>query len=166
MDWQKIAQDLKKNYSKKGERRLKDMEKDYFNQEEVNRILKNNNPIIYKTYTKDFDKDFFITLTVIKKGNVGKECYMTKGHIHQIPSKEYYILTRGKGVVLMEDKENSKVISLKKNKKIKVPENYAHRTINNGDEALEFLSIYKKNAGHDYSVKFRKRVLKNCISSI
>jgi hypothetical protein len=34
MDWQKIAQDLKKNYSKKGERRLKDMEKDYFNQEE------------------------------------------------------------------------------------------------------------------------------------
>jgi glucose-6-phosphate isomerase len=91
---------------------------------------------------------------------------MTKGHIHQIPSKEYYILTRGKGVVLMEDKENSKVISLKKNKKIKVPENYAHRTINNGDEALEFLSIYKKNAGHDYSVKFRKRILKNCISSI
>ena len=68
MNWQKIAQNLKKNYEKKGERRLKEMKKDYFNQKEVNKILKNNSPIIYKTYTRDFDRDHFITLTVIKKG--------------------------------------------------------------------------------------------------
>jgi len=91
---------------------------------------------------------------------------MTKGHLHQVPSKEDYVLTKGKGMVLMESKKESKIIKLKKNKKISVPKNYAHRTINNGEETLEFLAIYKKNAGHDYKVKFKKRLLKNDIFSI
>jgi glucose-6-phosphate isomerase, archaeal len=166
MNWQKIAQNLKKNYEKKGERKLKEMKKNYFNQKEVNKILKNNNPIIYKTYTRDFDRDHFITLTVIKKGNIDGEYYMTKGHLHKVPSKEDYILIKGKGVVLMENKKNSKIVNLKKDKKINVPKNYAHRTINNGDENLEFLSIYKKNAGHDYRTEFKRKLFKNYISLI
>ena len=120
MNWQKIAQNLQKNYNRKGERRLKDMKEDYLDQDEVNKILKNKNPLIYKTYTKDFDKDNFITLTIIKKGKIGREYYMTKGHFHKAPSKEDYILIKGKGVVLMENAKNSETVNLKKNRKILV----------------------------------------------
>jgi oxalate decarboxylase/phosphoglucose isomerase-like protein (cupin superfamily) len=84
---------------------------------------------------------------------------MTKGHRHKKLRNEIYILTAGNGKLLIQGKK-AQVINMKRNKMYEVPEKAGHRAINSGKGKLEFLSIYSKDAGHDYDFKFTKRFFK------
>lgn len=120
--------------------------------------LSSGNPIIYKVYIKDYG-DFEEGLTVINPGTIGKEYYMTKGHKHIKQAPEIYILVSGKGKLLIQGKI-SKDIDMKKNVFYHIPEGSGHRLVNTGNKPLEVLTIYGKNAGHDYNFKFKKSILK------
>lgn len=133
-------------------RKYKEMEDSYIEH------LPKLNPVIYKVYIKDYG-DFEEGLTVINPGMVGKEFFMTKGHRHKKVAPEIYILINGKGKLVVQDK-TFKVIDMKKNKFYHIPGHSGHRLVNTGKVPLEVLTIYGKNAGHDYNFKFKKRILK------
>ena len=120
--------------------------------------LPKGNPIIYKVYIKDYG-DFEEGLTVINPGKIGKEFFMTKGHKHKKIAPEIYILMKGKGKLLIQDK-TLKIIDMKKNMFYHIPGTSGHRLVNTGNKPLEVLTIYGKNAGHDYSFKFKDYKLK------
>ena len=115
------------------------------------------NPIIYKVYIKDYG-DFEEGLTVINAGKVGKEFFMTKGHRHIKKSPEIYIPLSGKGILLISLKGKEVAHEMKKGVFYHVPAGSGHRLINTGKKPLEVLTIYGKNAGHDYKFRFKKRV--------
>lgn len=140
-------------------RKLKDMKDRFSKKERVKNILKKKNPEIYRVYIKKLDEDFVIGKTVIKPGQIDGEYYMTKGHKHENSIPEIYILEKGKGKLILQNK-TTKTINLRKNIPVLVPGKSAHRLVNTGKDNLEVLTIYNKKSGHSYGVKFKKRVKK------
>lgn len=145
--------DLKKFHDKIIIRKYKDMS-DRFKGK-----LGKGNPILYKIYIKDFGS-FESGLTVINSGNIKGEYYMTKGHCHKKNFNEIYILIKGKGKLLIQGKRTN-VIELEKNKIYNIPGTSGHKLINTGKTELEVLTIYSKNAGHDYNFKFKTNNIKH-----
>ncbi|MBW6442552.1 cupin domain-containing protein [Patescibacteria group bacterium] len=141
-----------KNFEKEVIRKFKDI-KEIFKNSNIK-----NNPLIYRVLIKSLG-NHELGLTIIEPGSINKEYYMTKGHKHKKAFSEVYILEEGKGKLVLQDKK-IKIIELKKDKPIIVPEKTAHRLINTGNTKLKVLTLYHKDSGHDYSVKFKKRLLK------
>ena len=160
MDYQKIAKNLKKNYDEKVIRTLKEIGNKFKDKEEVKKILKKENPVLYKVFIKEINENEMMGLTILNSGDISDEFYMTKGHRHKKPISEKYILIKGNGKLILQNKL-FKVVKLKKNKVVNVPGKFAHRLVNVGKGKLEVLAFYNKNAGHDYKTIFKKRLLKN-----
>jgi len=146
------SDDFKKNYDKKIVRKFKDMQDSY---KDSNNIK--GNPIIYEVYIIMFDV-FEAGLTVINSGNINKEYYMTKGHRHEHPTKEIYVLEKGKGKLMLRKGNITKVIDMKTGEIYVLPKNWGHRLINVGSKKLEVVTIYSKKAGRSYKFKFTKRL--------
>lgn len=144
---------LKEYYDKKIIRRFKDIKDKFKNISNIK-----SNPLIYAVYIKDFGC-FETGLTVIEPGAINKEFFMTRGHRHQKPTNEIYILISGKGKLLIKNKK-TKIFELKKDKTYIIPKKSGHRLVNTGNKKLEVLTIYPKNAGHDYNFEFDKRIFK------
>ena len=144
---------MKKDYDEKIVRKLKDMEGFFRNSSKVG-----GNPLIYTVYRKSCGA-FETGLTVVKPGTIGKEFHMTKGHRHKKALKEIYILISGKGKLVLQDKK-MKVISMVKNKVYTISGKMGHRLVNVGNKELEVLTIYSKDVGRDYNLKFSRRILK------
>ena len=151
----KDIRELKEFYDRITVRKYKDMA-DKFN---PSANIKGN-PVIYKVYIKDF-KNFEYGLTVINPGKIGKEYYMTKGHKHNKALDEIYILVKGKGELWIKDSKMSETekIKLKKSKLYHVPGNSGHRLVNTGKKELWVMTIYSKDAGHDYNFDFNAKPL-------
>ena len=143
--------DLKKHYDRILVRKYSDMESSFLEK-------LSEDAIIYKVYITDYG-DFEEGLTMINPGTVGKEFFMTKGHKHKKDSPEIYILIKGKGKLIIQE-NSTKIIDLKKNVYYHIPGTSGHRLVNVGEEPLEVLTIYGKNAGHDYDFKVEKSILK------
>jgi glucose-6-phosphate isomerase, archaeal len=150
------VRELEKN-GKHGVRRLKDLKNLFLNQEKVKEILRRGeNPIIYETFVED-KSPMKLGLTVMNSGKIGKEFYFTKGHIHLSKSEEFYILMEGKGKLLKQKGNKTRVINLKKGDLALIGKGEAHRLINTGRRKLKVLTIYHERSKPDYSVKFKKR---------
>ena len=143
---------LKKEYDKKVVRRLNDMHDRFEKTDGVE-----GNPLLYTLYVRDFGT-FEVTLTVLEAGNINGEFFMTKGHKHKKPRKEVYLLISGEGKLILQEK-SAQVVKMKKDYFYTIPARAGHRAVNVGKTQLEFLSIYSKDSGHDYSFKFKKRIL-------
>ena len=141
---------IKKNYDQLVINRFKDVKHKYQNISGIK-----SNKIIYKVYIKDYG-DFLFGLTVIEPGKINKEFHMTKGHKHNNPDKEVYILFNGKGKLVVQDKK-FKSIDMKKNILYEISGNAGHRLVNIGSKPLEVLTIYSRNSGHNYDFEFKKR---------
>ena len=138
-------------------RKLKDVIKWYSDNKAIEKELKKNpNKVIYETFTDEFTP-INLTLTVVNPGVIGKEYYMTKGHIHRKKTPEFYILLDGNGKLLIQKDSNVKIIDLKKGEIALIPTNYAHRLINTGKKKLKVLTIYDQESKPDYKIKFKKR---------
>lgn len=142
---------FKKLYDKKEIRKLSDMGEHFEN----SKIKIKKNPLIYTVYRKSFG-EFETGVTVIEAGSVNKEFFMTKGHKHKKSRQEIYILLKGRGKLLVQDKK-VKIINLEKNKVYIIKGTAGHRLINTGNKRLEVLTIYSKEAGRGYHVNFKKR---------
>lgn len=154
-DYKKTIRHFEKNKSKS--RELKDVVKGYSDKRAIEKELKKNkNKVIYETFTDKYTP-INLTLTIVHPGTIGKEYYMTKGHIHRKKVPEFYILLEGKGKLLMQKQSKVKVIDLKKGEITLIPIGYAHRLINTGNKKLKVLTIYDQESKPDYHVKFKKR---------
>ena len=138
-NYKKTIRHFEKN--KSHTRKLKDVAPWFSNKKAIAEALrKNKNKVIYETHT-DKLSPINLTLTVVYPGMIGKEYYMTKGHIHRKKVPEFYILMEGKGKLLMQKQSNVKVINLKKGEIVLIPIGYAHRLINNGNQKINDLTI-------------------------
>jgi len=150
MNYKKTIRDFEKNYDKKKVARLKDFEESFLEVEKEKR-----NEVIYEVFVKKFSP-INLGLTVVNPGTIGKEFYMTHGHVHKKLIPEFYILLEGKGVLLIQ-KGKPKTIELKKGEIKLIPIGYAHRLINTGKKKLKVLTIYHEDSRPSYNVKFKKR---------
>jgi len=157
-DYKKTIRHFEKN--KSHARRLKDVVPWFSNKKAIAEALrKNKNKVIYETFTDKFSP-INLTLTVINPGTIGKEYYMTKGHIHRKKVPEFYILLEGRGKLIIQKQSKVKVIDLKKGEIALIPIGYAHRLINTGKKKLKVLTIYDQESKPDYNIKFKKRFFK------
>jgi glucose-6-phosphate isomerase, archaeal len=128
---------------------LSDMEPFFKDKDEVNKLLKKKNPLIYEVHFITEDEISY-AITIINPGKVGKERYMTKGHYHLKSTSEVYYKISGEGYILIRKGKEKRKIKLEKNKFHYIPKDFAHRTVNNSNKKLVFLSIYQTDSGHDY----------------
>jgi glucose-6-phosphate isomerase len=135
---------------------LSDIRNYFGDQEEVNRILLRENPVIYEfTSIKKYNNLALLSLgiTIIHPGKVGEEFYMTKGHFHDLDhdGDEVYYVKSGKGqLLLLSRKGEFKTLEMKPGKILYTPNSWAHRTANTGSEDLVFLSVWPAATEYDY----------------
>ncbi len=151
----KIDFDLAKleKYEEKVERRASNMRGFYQDDEALERMIAESDPIIYEVYAVPHENEGELSyaITVLRPGKVGKEFYMTKGHYHAKKDRgELYIALKGRGILLMQKDDDVQWFEMQKGDIIYVPPFYAHRSINIGDEDFAFLAVYPGDAGHDY----------------
>jgi len=134
---------------------LSDIKDLFRDKDEVYKRLKEN-PLIYETFYPDIKENgnyVFYGITKIHPGKIGKEFFMTKGHLH-IPEQitEAYLCLSGKGM-LLEQKDNTVQKTLMEPGTINyVGESSFHRVYNIGNEPLIFYISCNADFEHDYSL--------------
>lgn len=148
VDFRKTIRDFEGNYDKKKSVRERDAKNFFVSGGDGSKL-------VYEVFVKTFSP-LNLGLTVIEPGSVGKEFYMTKGHVHARKIPEFYVLLEGSGILLMQ-KGKPKVVKLKKGKLVLIPEGYAHRLVNNGRKKMKVLTVYHEDSKPRYGVKFKRR---------
>lgn len=133
------------------ERRLSDMVGMYLEGSELE-----GDPLIYRVYgipVPPTTGNVLSSTTVIEPGTIGREYFMTKGHFHEVRDRaEIYVGLAGEGRLLMATADGEHVVeSMRRGTVNYVPGDWAHRSINVGDEPLVFFAAYVGDAGHDYA---------------
>jgi glucose-6-phosphate isomerase, archaeal len=138
------------------ERRLSQLSDLFSDQQALQQILQEGDPVVYDVRTRPFVtslSDFTFAITRIFPGKVGEEYYLTKGHHHQLLDQpEIYFCLQGQGCLLMEKGEGDfQAHWWTPGTLSHIPPGYAHRTVNTGSEPMIFASFYHLSAGHDYA---------------
>lgn len=143
----------------------------FYNQEAMDGILKQGNPLIYEFYDLGIEEkvgNLAYGTSLVHPGTVGDEFYMTKGHFHTIlETSEIYLCIKGHGLMLMENPEGEiEIQEMTPGEAVFVPGRYAHRSINiSDDEPLITFFTFPADAGHDYKTielkGFRKLVVRS-----
>ena len=150
--------DLQTGFSKTAEvtkRYLSQMKNMFSDTETAEKILENEDPVIYEFHELGFPEEtghIAFGTTIVHPGTVGKEYYMTKGHFHTIlETAEVYYTLSGEGFMVMENPEGDTLeVPLRKGEAIYVPKRYAHRSVNTGNVPLVMFFSFGAEAGHDY----------------
>lgn len=150
--------DLNTGFSKCAEtskRYLSQMKNMFCDQAEVEKILKDKDPLIYEFHELGCPErpgDLAFGTTILYPGKIGNEYFMTKGHFHTVlETAEVYYTLAGEGYMVMENPEGDTIeLPLSKGKAIYVPRRYAHRTVNTGTIPLVLFYTFAADAGHDY----------------
>jgi glucose-6-phosphate isomerase len=137
------------------EKRLSELRGLYQDRAAVERqIAARGDPVVYEVveYRKD-GSDLFFGTTTMAPGKVGEEYYMTRGHFHQRRDMgEVYTTTSGRGVLLLQSRGGeTRTVDMHPGISAFIPPDWAHRSINIGDEKLVFIWVCNPNAGHDYA---------------
>ncbi len=141
------------NYTDKVVRKASDMQSFYLDENELERMIKNGDPMIYEVFgvTNEGEGELSYAVTILHAGKVGNEYFMTKGHYHKKKDRaEMYIGLRGHGILLMQKDDEVMWKEMHRGDIVYVPPYWAHRSINVGDEDFVFLAVYPGDAGHDY----------------
>jgi glucose-6-phosphate isomerase, archaeal len=136
-------------------RSASDMAGYYRDSAALQRLIDSGNPLHYEVFEKRVPEEYGHVLFCISKlqaGQVGDECYMTKGHYHTIAhTAEIYLCIRGQGYMAMKTADGQCVMEpMCRNRMVYVPPCWAHRSINTGQEPLISFCAYPGDAGHNY----------------
>lgn len=149
-------------------RHLSDVKQMFVDIAEAERILKEENPLVYEFYELGIPShsgDLAFGTSITYPGQVAGEYYMTKGHFHEIlETAEVYYCIQGHGMMLMENPEGQwDCHELTPGKAVYVPKRFAHRSINIGEKPFVTFFCFRADAGHDYKTietkGFRKIVV-------
>lgn len=137
-------------------RHLGDMRGMYADAGAERRILESEGGrLIYEVHAVDLPEKTGLVLystTIIHPGRIGDEYHMTKGHFHEKRDRsELYLGLTGEGyLVLQADDGTVRGLPMARGTIAYVPPQWAHRTVNTGDEPFCFLAVWPGDAGHDY----------------
>lgn len=158
---ERVIIDFKKGaiqqHTRKKEVRLSEMKEYFSNIEEAEKILsKGKDPVIYEYYEyvhPEVSGNLNFGLSIVYPGKIGKEYYMTRGHFHLKDSSELYLCLKGRGMILMQNKDGEFLATeLEPGSLGYVPPGWGHRTINTGGGRFIFFFAYPADAGHDYII--------------
>jgi glucose-6-phosphate isomerase len=150
-------------------RHLADVKQMFVNVTKAERILQEENPLVYEFYELGIPShsgDLAFGTSITYPGQVAGEYYMTKGHFHEIlETAEVYYCTQGHGMMMLENPEGQwDCQELTPGQALYVPKRFAHRSINIGENPLVTFFCFRADAGHDYKTietkGFRKVVVK------
>lgn len=98
--------------------------------------------------------DMIIGVTRMEPGKIGREYYMTRGHIHARPNRpEMYYGESGLGVMLLEAPDGEvRTIEIGPRTMCYVPPFWIHRSVNVGSEPLVMTFAYPADSGQDYGI--------------
>lgn len=98
--------------------------------------------------------DLITGVTRMSPGKVGREFFMTRGHIHAVADRpELYFGLKGRGLMMMESADGeSRIVEIIPFVACYVPPYWIHRSINVGDEDLVMLFCYPADSGQDYDI--------------
>jgi glucose-6-phosphate isomerase len=131
------------------------------------RLIAAGDPLHYEVFEKNVPEErgqVMFCISKLEPGDVGGECFMTKGHYHTVrETAEVYLCLRGRGFMALKTAEGQCVLEpMERNRLVYVPPLWAHRSINTGGEPLISFCAYPGDAGHNYgdieSEGFPKRV--------
>jgi glucose-6-phosphate isomerase, archaeal len=137
-------------------RHLSDLEGYYADEQSYRAALRMDDPIVYFVSTEEYNQgegQLHCGLGTLMPGKIGKEYFMTRGHLHLWrPAAEIYYGLKGRGCLLLENMDNHKacLLTLAPGQLAYVPRNTAHRAINTGKKPLKYIGFYPAQAGHDY----------------
>ncbi len=102
---------------------------------------------------KEKGSDLFFGTTTMYPGRVGDEYFMTRGHFHERRDRgEVYYTQSGHGMLLLQSRDGkTETVEMKPGVCAFIPPDWAHRSINTGDEPLVFVWVCNPDAGHDYA---------------
>lgn len=98
--------------------------------------------------------DMIIGVTRMQPGRVGREFFVTRGHIHANPNRpEMYYGESGRGVMLLESPSGDiRTVEIGPRSLCYVPPYWIHRSVNTGPEPLVMTFAYPADSGQDYAV--------------
>ena len=98
--------------------------------------------------------DMIIGVTRMRPGRVGREYFVTRGHIHAKANRpEMYYGESGRGLMLLESPSGDiRVIEIGPRTMCYVPPYWIHRSVNVGREDLVMTFAYPADAGQDYDI--------------
>jgi glucose-6-phosphate isomerase len=106
----------------------------------------------FRTSTTPGDLAFGVTR--MSPGKVGREFFLTRGHIHkQADRPEIYYGQKGSGLMLMESPEGDvRIVAIEPLTVCYVPPYWIHRSVNVGSGDLVMLFCYPSDSGQDYDI--------------
>lgn len=98
--------------------------------------------------------DLIFGTTWMKPGKIGREFYMTRGHIHACANRpETYYGESGEGLMLMESPEGeTRILEIHPRVLVYVPPMWIHRSVNTGSEPLVMSFCYPSDSGQNYDI--------------
>src|SRR3990167_3370893 len=88
-------------------RRASDMHGYYADEAALERLIRDQgDPVHYEVFEKKIPETpghLLLCISKLQPGRVGEECFMTKGHYHEVRgTAEVYLCLRGQGFMLMK----------------------------------------------------------------
>ena len=150
-------------------RHASDMRGHYADTAAFDALVADGDPLHYEVFEVPVPHnqgELMYCISKLQPGTVGQECFMTKGHYHEVPgTAEIYLCIAGEGYMLMKTPDGqSAAEKMTRGKMVYVPPFWAHRSVNTGDVPLVSFCVYPGEAGHNYgdieTEGFPKRVFK------
>lgn len=98
--------------------------------------------------------DLIYGVTRMSPGRVGREFFLTRGHIHAKADRpEIYYGQQGRGLMQLESPAGeTKIVEIGPQTICYVPPYWIHRSINVGEEDLVMVFVYPSDSGQDYGI--------------
>ncbi len=98
--------------------------------------------------------DMIIGVTRMRPGKVGREYFLTRGHIHANANRpEMYYGESGRGVMLLELPDGDiRTVEIEPRALCYVPPYWIHRSVNTGPDDLVMTFAYPADSGQDYAI--------------
>jgi glucose-6-phosphate isomerase, archaeal len=98
--------------------------------------------------------DMIVGVTRMIPGKIGREYFLTRGHIHANANRpEIYYGESGHGVMLMESPAGEiRTVEIRPRMLCYVPPYWIHRSINTGSDMLVMTFAYPADSGQDYEI--------------
>ena len=102
----------------------------------------------------DTPGDLIFGITRMIPGKVGREYFLTRGHIHAKANRpELYYGQRGRGVMLLElPAGETRAVVIQPQAICYVPPCWIHRSVNTGPGDLVMMFAYPADSGQDYGI--------------
>lgn len=102
----------------------------------------------------DKTSDLIMGVTRMGSGKVGREYYLTRGHIHARGDRpEIYYTLSGRGIMQMESPDGQvRLVEMGPQQICYVPPFWIYRSVNIGDTDLVMFFAYPADSGQDYGI--------------